>query len=110
MHAPIPCSCPRRSRATADGATGARSGGARSEEVPINENALARLVALSDQVRARIPDASAPTVSEVLRWPGVLGETDLGATLTPIAIEAGREALAGFIAFFMVCTNYLKLP
>ena len=75
-----------------------RSHGARSEETPINDMALARLVLLSDQVRSRIPDASAPTVSEVLRWPGVLGEADVGATLTPLAIEAGREALTAFLA------------
>jgi len=75
-----------------------RSASAQSGGQSLQIEAVDRLVALSDQVRSRIPDAAAPTVSEVLRWPGVLAEDDSAAALASLAIEAGREALDAFLS------------
>ena len=75
-----------------------RSATGRSSGQVIQTDALERLIALSDEVRARIPDAAAPTVAEVLRWPGVLAEDDAALALAALAVDAGREALEGFLA------------
>ena len=75
-----------------------RSADARGSTQALQLEALERLVALSDQVRARIPDAAAPTVAEVLRWPGVLAEDDSAQALVALAIDAGREAMDAFLA------------
>lgn len=64
----------------------------------IQTDAIERLITLSDEVRARIPDAAAPTVAEVLRWPGVLAEDEAALALAALAVEAGREALEAFLA------------
>ncbi len=74
-----------------------RSSQARAGSQALQIDAVERLVVLSDQVRARIPDAAAPTVAEVLRWPGVLAEDDSAQALVSLAIEAGREALEDFL-------------
>jgi uncharacterized protein (TIGR00255 family) len=75
-----------------------RSADTRGASQALQLEALERLVVLSDQVRARIPDAAAPTVAEVLRWPGVLAEDDSAQALVTLAIDAGREALDAFLA------------
>jgi uncharacterized protein (TIGR00255 family) len=64
----------------------------------LNEAALAALTALSDSVRASIPDASAPTVIETLRWPGVLAENDATTELGAAVQNAGTEAIEAFMA------------
>ena len=75
-----------------------RNADARGGAQALRFDAVERLVALSDQVRARIPDAAAPTVAEVLRWPGVLAEDDSAQALVALALDAGREAIDAFIA------------
>jgi len=75
-----------------------RSASGRSGGQVVQTDALDRLILLSDQVRARMPDAAAPTVAEVLRWPGVLAEDDAALALAALAVEAGREALDSFLA------------
>ena len=75
-----------------------RSAAPRNGSQTIQIDALERLAALSDQVRARIPDASAPSVAEVLRWPGMLAEDDSEGELVALTVEAGREAIDAFLA------------
>ncbi|HRE16132.1 MAG TPA: YicC family protein [Rhodocyclaceae bacterium] len=58
---------------------------------------LASLKHLEQLVRQSMPDARPLSVSDVLRWPGMLGETTLDvAALTPIVLELANEALADF--------------
>jgi uncharacterized protein (TIGR00255 family) len=55
---------------------------------------LARLAELAHAVRAAIPDAQPLRVSDVLHWPGVLGDDLAGAeALRNAAIDAMRAAL-----------------
>lgn len=42
-----------------------------------NAGLLDQLMALADAVRARAPEAAPMSVAEILRWPGMLGETRL---------------------------------
>lgn len=64
----------------------------------LNQAAVAQIGALADQVRAHIPDASAPSVAEVLRWPGVLAEADAAGELGGEVQAAGLEAITALIA------------
>jgi len=48
----------------------------------IDEAALARLASAIDAVRAQVPHTAPPTASELLRWPGVLRQSD-DPTLEP---------------------------
>jgi len=59
-----------------------------------NAALLEQLVALADAVRARAPDAAPLSVAEILRWPGMLGETrlDLDA-LHAAALDLADRAL-----------------
>jgi uncharacterized protein (TIGR00255 family) len=63
-------------------------------EVTLNGDTLARLAELSRAVRAAIPDAQPLRVSDVLHWPGVLGDDLAGAeALRDAAVDAMRAAL-----------------
>lgn len=64
----------------------------------LDDAAMIRLATLADQVRAHIPDAAAPTVAEVLRWPGVLAEPDTTNELSAAVQGAGIEAIEALIA------------
>ena len=75
-----------------------RSNASRGINQTLQIAALERLVALSDEVRARIPDAAAPSVAEVLRWPGVLTEDDSANELISLTVDAGRSAIDAFLA------------
>jgi len=60
---------------------------------------LAALQALEKQVVAALPAARPLSVSDVLRWPGMLGENTLDlAALTPLVFETVNEALGDFSA------------
>lgn len=60
---------------------------------------LASLQALEKQVVAAMPGARPLSVSDVLRWPGMLGENTLDlAALTPLVFETVNEALGDFSA------------
>lgn len=60
--------------------------------------AVAHLALLADQVRAQIPDACAPSVADVLRWPGVLAEPDQADALSSEVLAAGSDAIDALIA------------
>lgn len=61
----------------------------------LDAQVLARFADLAQRVAAAVPQAAAPTVTEILRWPGVLGETGVEA-LVPEIVAAGRQALDEF--------------
>jgi uncharacterized protein (TIGR00255 family) len=64
-------------------------------EVALNQDVVARLARLSQAVRASLPDAQPLRVSDVLHWPGVLGDDGAGAeALREAVLEAMRAALA----------------
>jgi uncharacterized protein (TIGR00255 family) len=65
----------------------------------LNRPALEQVAALIQQVRLEIPDLAAPTVIDVLRWPGVLsGGADLaGEAVAETATDLFEEALAELI-------------
>ena len=63
-------------------------------DVELGAEVLARLARLSQAVRAAIPDAQPLRVSDVLHWPGVLGDETAGAeALRSAALDAMRAAL-----------------
>lgn len=72
---------------------------ARAEQLQLNGDLLATLQALSDQVRAGMPDATPLSVNEVLRWPGMFGDQSVDfAALGPEALALARDALDDFTA------------
>src|SRR5574343_498824 len=72
---------------------------ARAEQLQLNSDLLATLQALSDQVRAGMPDAVPLSVNEVLRWPGMFGDQSIDfAALGPDVLALAREALDDFTA------------
>lgn len=72
---------------------------ARAEQLQLNGELLATLQALSDQVRAGMPDAAPLSVNEVLRWPGMFGDQSVDfAALGPEALALARDALDDFTA------------
>jgi uncharacterized protein (TIGR00255 family) len=72
---------------------------ARAEQLQLNGELLATLQALSDQVRAGMPDATPLSVNEVLRWPGMFGDQSVDfAALGPEALALARDALDDFTA------------
>lgn len=64
----------------------------------IDPRVLEQLVRLDASLRAALPDTSPLSVSEILRWPGVLADSSDEESLTPAVLEAAREALSGFVA------------
>jgi uncharacterized protein (TIGR00255 family) len=63
-------------------------------EVALNGDTLARLGELARAVRAAIPEVQPLRVSDVLHWPGVLGDGLAGAeVLRDAAVDAMRAAL-----------------
>ncbi len=72
--------------------------GVRTDEAParIDERALARFATLARQVAQAMPHASAPTVVEALRWPGVVADEASEVDLNAEVVTAAREALAEF--------------
>jgi uncharacterized protein (TIGR00255 family) len=64
----------------------------------INRTTLASLGALQDEVRSVFSDAAPLSVNELLRWPGVIEEAELGQdTLQAEALAAMSEVLAAFV-------------
>jgi uncharacterized protein (TIGR00255 family) len=63
-------------------------------DVALNAEVLDRLKRMSDAVRAAVPDAQPLRVTDVLHWPGVLGEDGGGVeALREAAVDAMRGAL-----------------
>ncbi|MCO5108405.1 MAG: YicC family protein [Burkholderiaceae bacterium] len=67
-------------------------------EPPLDARVLAQVAGLARRVAAAVPEATPPSVGEILRWPGLLGEPAGAETLAPDVLAAAREALAEFVA------------
>ena len=64
----------------------------------LNLSLLESLQALQQQVRQRFPDAAALSVAEVLRWPGVIEEAEMGQENLQAEIqEAMHQVLDAFM-------------
>ena len=75
------------------------AGAARAEQLHLNEDLLAALMSLSQQVQARMLTATPLSVNEVLRWPGMFGEQSVDfSTLGPCVLALAREVLDDFTA------------
>ena len=72
---------------------------ARSDQLNLNADLLAAVRGLDAQVRAEMPEARPLSVSDILRWPGMLGEQGIDtATLIPGILDMARRALEEFNA------------
>lgn len=64
----------------------------------LNSSVLSVLVDLQTDVRKQFPDAPALTVNDVLRWPGVIEETEIARdTLQVDVVSAMVDTVASFI-------------
>ena len=71
----------------------------RGDQLQVNAELLATVKALAAQVGAEMPAAAPMSVTEVLRWPGMLGEQGVDfASLAPEVMALAREALEDFSA------------
>jgi uncharacterized protein (TIGR00255 family) len=59
----------------------------------LNEDALRRLRAVAEAARQAFPDAAPPSLSELLRWPGVLAAEGGVESLRTSAAALGRRAI-----------------
>ncbi|MDT3680148.1 MAG: YicC/YloC family endoribonuclease [Burkholderiaceae bacterium] len=76
-----------------------RAGGRADEtDARVDERALARFVAIAQQVAQSMPQAAAPTVVEALRWPGVIADEAPQVDPSAEVVEVAGEALAEFVA------------
>ncbi len=62
----------------------------------IDARVLAQLADLARQVSDAMPQSAPPSVAEVLRWPGILGEAAGAEALAPELLAAVHAALAEF--------------
>jgi uncharacterized protein (TIGR00255 family) len=68
-------------------------------QLTVDHALLIELARISNEVRARAPDAAPMTVAELLRWPGVLGDERMdSAALNVELLSMADQALAEFIA------------
>lgn len=68
-------------------------------EATLNRPLLQQLAALQNEVRGQLPDAAALSVSDVLRWPGMLGDDQAGAdTLQAECAALAKAALDELLA------------
>jgi uncharacterized protein (TIGR00255 family) len=64
----------------------------------LNSELLVALAKMQADVRSRFPDAPVLTVNEVLRWPGVIEEAEVGQDTLQAEVQAAiAETLAAFI-------------
>lgn len=66
-------------------------------EARIDEQALARITALAEQLRGRFPQAAEPTLGELLRFPGLLGNAAPDIDLVAETLVCARAALDSFV-------------
>ncbi len=64
----------------------------------LDAQALAQAAELIGRLRTAVPQAAAPTVGEILRWPGVVAEPPGAESLAPEVLAAAREAVDEFVA------------
>ncbi len=68
-------------------------------EASLNRALLQQLAALQLDVRAQLPEAAALSVNDVLRWPGMLGDDQIGAdTLQAECAALAKTALDELLA------------
>ncbi|MDP1653650.1 MAG: YicC/YloC family endoribonuclease [Rhodocyclaceae bacterium] len=68
-------------------------------EASLNRALLQQLAALQLDVRAQLPEAAALSVNDVLRWPGMLGDDQIGAdTLQAECATLAKAALDELLA------------
>ncbi|BAL26723.1 YicC/YloC family endoribonuclease [Azoarcus sp. KH32C] len=73
--------------------------GAAPRNLALNAGLLDQLREAQARVRASLPEASPLSVSEVLRWPGMLADDGIGFDeLQPALLEMARAALDEFVA------------
>ena len=64
----------------------------------LNEAALASVAALQDRLRERFTDAAPLSVGELLRWPGVIEEAELGQENLQVEVTAAMcAAMSAFL-------------
>lgn len=64
----------------------------------LNQHALDRLTVLQRTVHATFPDAQPLHVEEILRWPGVLVESEIALeTLRAVVFDCSKQAIADLI-------------
>ena len=72
---------------------------ARDDEAPqVDGRVLAQIADLARRVAEALPQAAPPTVGEILRWPGLLGESAGAEVFAPEVLAAARQALDEFVA------------
>ena len=72
---------------------------ARDDAAPqVDGHVLAQLAELVRRVAEALPQAAPPTIGEILRWPGLLGEPAGADALAPEVLAAARQALDEFVA------------
>ena len=67
-------------------------------EPQLDARILAQLAGLTRRVAQAVPEALPPSVGEILRWPGLLGEPAGADALAPDVLVAARQALDEFVA------------
>ncbi len=67
-------------------------------EPRIDARVLEQVATLARRIGAALPEAGPPSVGEILRWPGLLGEPASAESLAPEVLVAAREALEAFLA------------
>jgi uncharacterized protein (TIGR00255 family) len=68
-----------------------------SQGAQVNPLVLSRIAALGAQIRESFPDATTPSIAELLRWPGVLADSDPAADLVPEVLACARSAVDAFV-------------
>lgn len=62
----------------------------------LDERVLAQFAALAQRVTEALPSAAAPSVAEILRWPGVVVDSATAEDLVSEVVATARQALADF--------------
>lgn len=63
----------------------------------VNARALARIAAMGAQIREAFPDAAAPSIAELLRFPGVMTDSDGPVDLVPDVLACAQAAIDAFV-------------
>jgi uncharacterized protein (TIGR00255 family) len=66
--------------------------------LPLDTQVLAQVATLARRVADAVPEATPPSVGDILRWPGLLGEPAGIAAHAPEVLEVARAALEEFVA------------
>jgi uncharacterized protein (TIGR00255 family) len=87
------------SRGKVECRVGFNAAAAGAGQMQLNPELLQALAGLQQQVQTALPQARPLAVSDVLRWPGMLGDQNIDpAALLPEVLSLAREALGEFTA------------